>query len=358
MSNRYRRPRRTEFHFRSAPSTVALLALIAFSPNSARADEGGVSMWVPGFYGSLAAAPQVPGWALATIYYHPQVSASGNVATSREITIGRFNPRVDVNVSASLAARPDLVIFIPTYTFATPVLGGQAQVAVVQGTGRAEASIDGTVAASVGPLSVTRSAGISDERWGFSDTGLQGNLRWNHGVHNFMTYGYVNVPTGTYNSTSLANLGIGHWAIDGGGGYTYLNPQTGHELSAVLGFTYNFVNPSTDYKNGVDMHLDWAASQFLSKQFLIGVVGYYYQQLTADSGQAPILGPFKSRVVGLGPQAGYLFPVGDLQGYVNLKSYWEFDAANRPDGWNIWLTFSISPKAPERAVPRSAMVTK
>jgi hypothetical protein len=34
-----------------------------------------------------------------------------------------------------------------------------------------------------------------------------------------------------------SNLGIGHGAIDAGGGYTYFNPQTGHELSGVLGFT-------------------------------------------------------------------------------------------------------------------------
>jgi hypothetical protein len=358
MSDRYRRPQRTRFHSRSALSTVALLALLALAPNQARADEGGVSMWVPGFFGSLAAAPQVPGWALATIYYHPSVTASGNAAISREVTIGRFNPNVDVNVRANLQARPDLVLFAPSYTFATPVLGGQAQVVVLEAVGRAQAQVDATVAASLGPLSVTRSDSINEARWGFGDTGVQANLRWNHGVHNFMTYGFVNIPTGTYDSTSLANLGIGHWAIDGGGGYTYLNPQNGHEFSGVLGFTYNFVNPSTDYKNGVDMHFDWAASHFFSKQFFLGVAGYVYQQLTADSGQAPILGPFKSRVMGLGPQAGYLFPVGDLQGYLNLKSYWEFDHANRPDGWNIWLTFSISPKAPERAVARSAMVTK
>jgi hypothetical protein len=46
-------------------------------------------------------------------------------------------------------------------------------------------------------------------------------------------------------STSLANLGLGHGAIDAGGGYTYLNPATGHEFSAVAGFTYNFLNTTT-----------------------------------------------------------------------------------------------------------------
>jgi len=35
-----------------------------------------------------------------------------------------------------------------------------------------------------------------------------------------------------------------------------------------------------------------------------------------------------------------------LQGYLNLKGYWEFAAKNRAEGWNLWLTFSISPPTP------------
>jgi Putative MetA-pathway of phenol degradation len=45
----------------------------------------------------------------------------------------------------------------------------------------------------------------------------------------------------------------------------------------VLGFTYYFTNQSTQYQNGVDMHFDWGASQFLTKQFLVGAVGYVYR---------------------------------------------------------------------------------
>jgi outer membrane putative beta-barrel porin/alpha-amylase len=84
---------------------------------------------------------------------------------------------------------------------------------------------------------------------------------------------------------------------------------------------------------------------------------YFYQQLTADSGAAPILGEFKSRVAGIGPQLGYQFPVGKM--YLNLKGYWEFDAKNRPEGWNTWLTFPISPAAkPAPSSTRTSMVTK
>jgi hypothetical protein len=156
-----------------------------------------------------------------------------------------------------------------------------------------------------------------------------------------------------------SNLGIGHGALDGGGGgYTYLNPISGHEFSVVAGFTYNFKNQDTQYQNGIDFHVDWGMSKFLSKQVFVGLVGYAYQQITADSGQLPILGAFESRVVGIGPQIGYIFPIGNMQGYLNLKGYGEFDAANRPSGWNTWLTFAISEQPPSTVTPTSHLLTK
>jgi hypothetical protein len=58
-------------------------------------------------------------------------------------------------------------------------------------------------------------------------------LKWNSGVHNFMTYATADIPVGAYDPNRIANLGLGHGAIDGGGGYTYLNPATGHTFSGV-----------------------------------------------------------------------------------------------------------------------------
>jgi outer membrane putative beta-barrel porin/alpha-amylase len=47
----------------------------------------------------------------------------------------------------------------------------------------------------------------------------------------------------------------------------------------VLGFTYNFINTATQYQNGVDLHFDWGASQFLTKQVQAGLVGYAYKDV-------------------------------------------------------------------------------
>jgi hypothetical protein len=103
-------------------------------------------------------------------------------------------------------------------------------------------------------------------------------------------------------------------------------------------------NNSTQYQNGVDMHFDWGASQFLTKQFQIGLVGYIYDEIGCDSGSGDRVGCFQSRVFGVGPQVGFIIPISKTtQGYLNIKGYKEFDNANRPDGWNAWVTFVLSP---------------
>jgi hypothetical protein len=332
-------------------STVALLCagILSMSVLGALADESGTSFWLPGTYGSLAAVPGTPGWAVASIYYHTTVNAGADVATAREIQIGRFTPSANINLNASLNANADLAIIVPSYTFASPVFGGQLAVQMGTIMGSTSANVNGTVTASLPPLSLVRTDSIGDTTTGFGDLYPLASLKWNMGVNNFMTYVTGDIPVGNYSSASLANLGLGHGAIDAGGGYTYFNPATGHEFSAVAGFTYNFINPVTQYQSGVDFHLDWGASQFLSKQFFVGLVGYAYDQVTGDSGSGDKVGSFESRVFSIGPQLGYIFPIAGKQGFLGLKSYFEFGAQNRPEGWNTWLTFAISDAPPPAA---------
>jgi hypothetical protein len=339
-------------------SGLAFAAGLALAPVKSFADAGGVSFWLPGLYGSLAAVPATPGWSAAMIYYHTSVDASGAAAAARQVEIGRFSRNVNLNLNVNLDARADLGLFVPSYTFETPVLGGRLTLLMATIYGRAQTSIDGTLTASLGNLTATRSGTLSDSVEGFGDLYPKAQLAWNAGVHNYMIYATGDVPVGAYNPQRLSNIGIGHGAVDGGFGYTYFDPTKGHEFSAVAGFTYNFKNPDTDYRNGVDFHLDVAASQWLSKQFFVGVVGYAYQQLTADSGQPAILGDFKSRVFGVGPQIGYVFPANGMQGYLNLKGYYEFEAENRPEGWNMWVTLAFSPEAKPATASTHPMVRK
>jgi hypothetical protein len=51
---------------------------------------------------------------------------------------------------------------------------------------------------------------------------------------------------------------------------------------------------------------------------------------------------------------GFIFPVGDMQGYVNLKGYKEFAAESRPDGWNTWVTDLAGSAHAERTTAKAA----
>jgi hypothetical protein len=329
------RRRRPAARASSALPLLAMTIVATLSSQIAVADEGGVSFWLPGTYGSLAAAPGQPGFSFATINYFASASAGKNV----DFQLGG-------GVVAGLNAHFDAQFFSETYVFATPVLGGQFSLGMSELVGRNDTSVSGTF---TGPLGRMISGARSDSATGFGDLYPVAAIRWNQGLNNFMTYLTGDIPVGLYNSQNLANLGIGHGAIDSGGGYTYFNPQTGNELSAVIGATYNFMNTSTNYQNGVDGHLDWGASHFFTANFSLGAVGYVYQQLTADSGSGDRVGPFTSRVIGIGPQMTFLFPVAGMQGYFNVKGYKEFDAQDRASGYNLWLTLSISPEAPRPA---------
>ncbi len=105
----------------------ALLCAGSLAP--ALADEGGLSFWLPGTFGSLAAAPSTPGWSWATFYIHTDVASGAGAQFPR-------GGRLDVGISG----RGDLVGYGPTYVFATPVLGAQLSVSVLGIAGRSEAS--------------------------------------------------------------------------------------------------------------------------------------------------------------------------------------------------------------------------
>jgi hypothetical protein len=343
-----------------ALGVVATLVVIAVAgmPSLALADEGGGSFWQPGSYDSLSAVPNAPGWSFEATYNHVPTTSGGAVAAAREISIGRLDPNLKASLNATVNAVSDTITVSPSYAFATPILGARAVVSVSSVLGRSSTALAGTLTATLGPVTLVRSDSISDSVIGFGDLSPLATLYWNKGVHNFMVYGTGNVPVGAYQSTRLSNIGLGHGAMDVGGGYTYLNYDTGYEFSAVGGFTYNLINPSTNYQSGVDFHLDWGASRYLNDDLFVGPVGYFYNQLGCDSGSGDRVGCFQSRVAGLGAQVGYSFPVGKLQGYANLKGYGDFGAENRASGWSVWLVFSISPPEPAAASPRMPMLHK
>ena len=239
------------------------------------------------------------------------------------------------SVSAGLDSRVPLLLVQPSYAPTTKVMGGQASIGVGVGFAR------NTTSAEIRLSQLNTQFDVSDSVSGVTDLYPIASVAWNKGVHNWMTYVTGDIPIGSYDSTRLANVGIGHAAMDAGGAYTYFNPTTGVEFSAMLGATYNWENSDTAYKNGVDSHVDWSASQFVSEQWQLGIAGYVYYQLTGDSGAGATLGSFKSRIAAIGPEVGYAFTIGGKPAYANFRGYKEFWAEHRIEGYALFTTVVI-----------------
>lgn len=306
-------------------AAVLAAAVTLVAPNGARADEGGVAFWLSGQYASFAAVPQEPGWYLPTMFYYYDAGASGSKSFPRGATI-----------DAGLDTQVPLLFIVPTFVPDVKILGGRPAFSVAFGGGYNETSADVSLSA-IG----TRTLNRTDSLWGITDLYPLVSVAWNQDVHNWMVYATGDVPVGSYDSARLANIGLGHGAVDGGGGYTYLNTKSGFEVSAVAGFTYNFENGSTHYQNGVDFHLDYAVSQFVSEHLHVGAAGYLYYQLTGDSGSGATLGGFESKIAAIGPQIGYFFTVADRQWYANVRAYYEFWAEHRVQGFAVFAVLSI-----------------
>ncbi len=305
-----------------------------FCASGAGADEGGASFWLPGQFASMGAVPPSPGWSLGLSPYYYR----GTMEESRIVPQG--------TILAGNDSQLTLLSIQPGYAPAAKFLGGQPFVALQFGAGYNR--VQSETAVSSGSRQIQSEASASDS--GATDLAPYASLAWADGVHNWMTYLTGNIPVGSYDSQRLANIGIGHGALDAGAGYTYFNQETGREFSAVLGFTYNFENPDTEYTSGVDAHLGWDVSQTLANDWLIGLAGYVYYQLSADryptagavgALRSEILGDFKSRVAAIGPELGYAFDVNGGQASLSLRGYWEFWAQNRPEGYALFATLVL-----------------
>jgi hypothetical protein len=210
------------------------LGAVAITAKPAIADEGGVSFWVSGFFGSLAAAPQQPGFSLATIYYHTSVSAGGKVAFARQVHRGNITANLTGSVTADLDARAGSRLRHTKLCVRHSGIRWSSD----RATGGSIWTQPDFCRCNIDRRGFIGSGGLSESVTGFGDLVSQFNVRWNGGVHNFMTYVTGNLTVGGYESNRLVNLGIGHNAIDASAGYTYFNPQTPYELSAVLEYTH------------------------------------------------------------------------------------------------------------------------
>lgn len=291
-------------------ATVATIGLL--SVPAAQAAEGASSHYLPGTAGDFGlAVPPEPGLQVANVVWYQTGSVGQTV----------LQGQVDVGLDLDLVL--DLVV--ATYTFDTSFLGGRYTMGVAIPFGWAELKAKAT-----GPMGGT--AGFTEDAFQLSDIALTPvQLNWSTGKFSFKLAESVIAPTGGYDTDDRVNLGRNYWSFDTIAAVTWLNPGTGTEVSVAPGIMFNTENNDTNYRTGTEFHLDFTANQFLSKTFALGMRGYYYDQVTGDSGSGAVLGSFKSESFGLGP--GFLWTPAFAGGKLAIAAKWlhDFEAKNRFD---------------------------
>jgi hypothetical protein len=155
---------------------------------------------------------------------------------------------------------------------------------------------------------------------------------WHAGYLHWNVSTSVWIPAGSFDKNRTANTGKNVWGLSPQFGATYFNTKTGWEVSGAAIYVISSTNTDTNYRSGDMAHFDFAFGKALSPQFKLGLVGYYAQQLTADSGTGAILGARKLRIAGVGPGVTYSFMLNEVAVNLVAKYYREFDAQNTTQG--------------------------
>jgi hypothetical protein len=306
---------------------LSLLACCAVYAGAATAAEGGAGFYLLGSKGPGAAIMPPAGVFFQNDFYY----YSGDLGGGKKLQTGG-KLAVGVDGKAAIAI-PTAIVVLPEN-----FLGGKVGLSMSLPLGWKNTSADVTFD---GPLLGHRSAGVSDDVFTMGDPIVSGMLGWEQGNFHWQVGTLINVPIGDYQKGELSNIAFHHWGADVFAAGTYFDPATGWDFSGVLGLTMNAENPATDYKTGNEFHFEGAISKQLNEQFSAGIVGYYYDQATGDSGDGAKLGAFKGRVAALGATVGWNFKVGEVPLATRLKYYHEFDARNRAEGDAVFATLSM-----------------
>jgi len=303
--------------------TAALAALLGSfilcmsSPTATYAAEGASSHYLPGAVGDIfLAVPPEPGFTAANTFWY-QTGSTGTALLEGQLSLG-----LDLDLFLNLASL--------SYTFEKVLLGGRYTIGTAIPFGYA--GIDGAL---TGPRGGRLE--FSDDSFDLSDIAIIPlQMNWSTGKWSFRLWESIVAPTGGYDASGsdFANLGRNYWSFDTVGAVTWFNPDSGTEMSIAPGVMFNTENPDTDYETGTEFHVDFVANQFISETFALGLRGYYYSQLTGDSGAGATLGDFESESFALGP--GLVWTVGRFT--VLGKWLHDFSADNRFESDYVTLT--------------------
>ncbi len=311
--------------------------VIPLVPSAALAVEGGSGAYLLGSRDTFAGIAPPPGFYFSLDLLHldgavPVLPLSGVALT-------------DANTSATVAK------FNFTQSFAGKLWGGQPFLTLTVPVVSGDLSFSGELKSGL-------SGGFTDKDTGLGDITLTPSLGYHQGPHHWVYAASVFVPTGYYEPASVdvpgrkiqaLSFGKNRWAIMPTVAYTYFNPKSGFEISAVGGVTFSQRNEETQYQTAPEASLEATVMQHVPSGWAFGLTGYGYQQIGDDSGPGADLirnltnaQTLEASVWGLGPIVTYSTKIGGRPVGFKLKYLTEFEAQRRFESDVVTASVSIA----------------
>jgi hypothetical protein len=187
-----------------------------------------------------------------------------------------------------------------------------------------------------------RFMGSEDTHFGLGDIQVEPLLLAWHFQRFDLAFGYAFwAPTGDFDTTAFPPrpdlIAKGFWShMLTFGGTWYPDGQKTWSVSLLNRYEFCHEQETTHIKPGQVYTLEWGVGKSLSKTVEAGVIGYYQQQTTHDSGATATTK--LDRKVALGPEITMACPYTGI--LTSLRYAYEFAAEERPEGQLVTLTLT------------------
>jgi len=141
----------------------------------------------------------------------------------------------------------------------------------------------------------------------------------------------INMPTGTFDTSRLANTSRNYWNIEPLVTASYIQPE-GINADIKVMYDYNFKNSKTDFLSGQELHADFAAGWGFGNGWVVGLGGYAYQQITDDEKNGVTVPDNKGRAFGIGPSIKFDNGKG---WFITAKWQEDIGVRNKAEGHNL-----------------------
>ena len=179
--------------------------------------------------------------------------------------------------------------------------------------------------------------GTRNSYFGLGDIEIEPLLLSKHFKQFDLSGGYaVWAPTGDYSPSRPDLISQGFWShMLTLGGTWYPDKEKTWAVSLLNRYEICHQQDQTHTDPGQVYTIEWGFSKSI-KTVDVGLIGYYQQQVTEDSG--PLATSKLDRKVGLGPEINVAWP--KLMLFTSVRYAYEFAARERPEGHLVTVTLT------------------